>query len=260
MLSVVFCVRDRDERRLRYCFQSLLDSDKDRSVREIVLVDYGSTLAHTQIYRRLATEFPITLKQTPRDGPFSRSRALNIGIRQTSEDVPFILCSDIDMIYAPEFLSKLTSALSSLKRAIVTSGHLALTQVATEQLQYPFADFKALSSSASVERYRPWPGPCLATSRSWLFRANGFDERFERWGSEDGDLLRRGRRDGLRIHWLHGELMFHQWHPTQWQTAVETGEFRQQHQAFHLTQALFLSDRSIRRNGDNWGNPPKNSR
>jgi glycosyltransferase involved in cell wall biosynthesis len=258
IISLVFSVKNRDQLRFRNCLKTLYHQEGFSQEFEVILVDYGSEPSFAKDYKQLCEEYGVRLISIESTPHFSRSHALNIGIKHSNPESLFILPSDIDILFAPNFLSVVMEELSSEPQKLISCGHISLKSDAVTDDTDVVKDFKRLCDPKYHDGFRPWPGPCQAAARDWYFKIQGFDERFARYGSEDGDIMHRASRSGLKIVWVHDRTtLLHQWHTTQWQSSVEKNEFDEHLERLNLNQAYFLSDKSIIRNTpDGWGRIP----
>lgn len=181
----------------------------------MIVVSYGSQPAINAELETLCREMGATLlvRGEP-DQPWNKSRALNIGIRATWPDVPFLMTMDADMILAPNFLEVV---LDRLKReppalALCRSADLPRNAALPEQGAL-LARFDRLAAQAHL-RHRGGTGGIQAASRAFFFAVRGYDEDLLWWGAMDGDMVNRARVMGLQIEWIEAHTtMLHQWHP-----------------------------------------------
>ena len=256
-LSAIYCVRDRDAHRIGNCFRSLLAQAGSSLQIEVVLVDYGSSPSFAATYPQLVADFGGHLVKVPRRPDFCKTHALNIGIRKSSASSTFLMTSDIDMVYGPNFLSVLVAELQTPPDALVTCGHWALPADAITPDTDVVEGFEGLCAPDNLTWFRHWSGPCLAARRSWFFQVQGFDEQYLRYGPEDGDLVRRAKRSGLEVRWIHDRVqLLHQWHPTQQEVAIESGPQDAHQHTLCLVKnfARWHTRRTVVRNSpDAWG-------
>jgi len=262
LISIIYCIKDRDPRNLRNCLRTLTTQDAFDNDIEIVLVDYGSQMDFRTEYRNTCAQYDARLISVDPVTQFCKTHALNIGIRHSNPNARYVLCSDVDMLYARNFMATLTKVLTEKESRFVTCGHYALKPGAAHPDTDVIESFDRLCDPKYHESFRCWPGPCQAASREWVFRVRGLDERFVRYGPEDADLQRRAARSGLEVVWIHDRTtLLHQWHLTQWQMAQETAKMEEQLLYFNLNQAYYLADKTIARNDpDKWGAIPENDK
>ena len=208
-LSVVLPCRDRTGTRLTNCLQSLRWQDLSEDRVEIILSDFGSSKENQGPLDETARRFGCTVVRTDTGELWNRSRALNTGIQAARS--PKVLCTDVDMIFAPSFLSTVLAELET-PRTLVLCRCRDLPQEVPHQL-WKVEDYPRLLERS---RYREFPGTgaCQATERDFLVQIRGYDERYVYWGYEDRDMVWRAKRAGLRTPWIHERTsMLHQWHP-----------------------------------------------
>src|SRR5699024_8169172 len=100
--SIVIGFRDWGLLRLKLAVESIKNSVGDYDV-EVIISDYGSD--DPQGNRRLAEELGIGYVFTPRNGPWSRSRALNAGFAISSGKL--LVSTDADMIFSPRAFERI---------------------------------------------------------------------------------------------------------------------------------------------------------
>ncbi len=208
-LSAIIPVRNRSGTRLRNCLSSLRWHPGEL---EIVLSDYGSNAEHAAMIRELAEQFDAKVTRAEEFGDWNRSRALNLGIQHASGE--YVLCTDADMIFAPNFVQSILDVHASKpNEALVVCACGDLPEQVPEK-PYELADFPMLSKAAN-RRKSIGTGACQSASREFFFHARGYDERYVHWGSEDSDMRDRALKYGLELVWISDKTeMLHQWHPT----------------------------------------------
>ena len=210
-ISVIIALRDRSGQRLANCLRSLRWQTAPTAKVQLVLSDFGSEPRHAASIRKLADEMGAVVARTDTDEVWNRSRALNIGIQ--AADAPIVMCTDADMIFAPNFLASVLQAHADEPNSMVVSRCHDLPESVAEQ-PWQVADFPTLLERASL-RDTTGTGACQAAPRAFFEQVRGYDEAFKYWGAEDDDMLHRARKSGLQVTWLPGTTaMLHQWHPT----------------------------------------------
>ena len=107
-ISVIIPVRNRGGVRLENCLRSLAWQEMAEGSAEIILSDFGSEPTWAEELERLAADHGARIVRTDTDEIWNRSRALNVGIRSARGH--YVLCTDADMIFAPDFLAMLLNA------------------------------------------------------------------------------------------------------------------------------------------------------
>jgi len=203
-ISIVIGVRDR-KKQLVNCLDSLaLQTDEDF---EIIIVDYGGTETIKDLVQDLGCKYIYTHNT----GIYSRTHALNIGIQAASNE--FILCSDADMIFAPNFIG--TASEMASKDAIV----LCHCKKISPRLITNIWKFKELLKN-SKPGHEFSIGGCQMLHKDVWQELGGFDEDLVGWGSEDWDIMHRVKRKGLKKIFMHNRTsMIHQDHDSCIRTA-----------------------------------------
>lgn len=204
-LTLVAGFRDREIPRL----ERWLDSLSTQTFRgfSAILVDYGSARPVAEAARAAVERrgFCRYVYSDTRGRPWSRSCALNIGGRLAKSD--YLLTTDIDMVFPPEFLAA----------AMARAGDGRLVHAWCTFLPRGFDDwanvaaYRDLLPAAATRRAL---GGCQCLPLATFHEICGFDEYYQYWGVEDRDLADRLETLGLEESEVPDRLpMFHQWHP-----------------------------------------------
>jgi glycosyltransferase involved in cell wall biosynthesis len=209
-ISVVLPVRDRGGTRLENCLRSLRWQRIEADRVEIIISDFGSAPAAARSIEELAIAYRCDLRRVDTREVWNRSRALNVGIRAAT--ARYVLCTDADIIFAPNFLP---AALAAHERTagrgfVVCKCHDLPASIPLRL--WSERDFDELGAQASL-RHTFGTGACQSARRSFFERVRGYDEKYLFWGKEDTDMLVRANHCGLALTWIEGETkMLHQWH------------------------------------------------
>lgn len=179
---------------------------------EIVVSDYGSGVGEARRIASAADAFGARVVATPERGVWNRARALNVGIQAAT--APWVLCTDVDLIFAPNLVSTaLEEAERPGRRAMVLCHCWDLPSTLPER-DWALSDFTALRERAALRKTRG-TGACQVARRDFFFRVRGYDERYRYWGAEDVDMSSRAEAFGLELVWISDRTcVLHQWHPT----------------------------------------------
>ncbi|PMD04964.1 glycosyltransferase family 2 protein [Brevibacterium paucivorans] len=241
-LSVVICYKDWGLTRLEAAVQHLRRSLEGISS-EILISDYGSTEspASPSRFAKLGAE----VIYTETDGVWSRSRALNAGLKNAVGEI--FVATDADMVFTPEFFNILVRTFETRQDIFVISQCRDLPMGIThEELSNPQLDWAEVSAQSKL-RPRWGMGGMIAATRSAVRSIGGLDGRMEIYGGEDIDFAKRLRRSGKKLVWLDDPdaQMFHVWHPSSRAQADLTLEGRA---AIAKNRDIQLNDQSIIRN------------
>ena len=146
--------------------------------------------------------------------PFERAKLNNVGIRNSR--TPYILCSDVDMFFASNFVQTILDNVEPnvFLEARTMYWKPQLTSMIYDGTIDPINDLD--SARRGRIKKRTSAGGCECTHIDSWSKVRAFDERYIGWGSEDQDLLIRVERAGIRVKWLcesREEIMiFHQHH------------------------------------------------
>lgn len=202
MITLIYPYRNRSIGRVRNSLESLTgQSNKDFQVE---FIDYGSEPSLAAEVKELVTSYSFsnyTYSNTQYQ-LWNKSRALNIIIKNLHTDYCFV--SDVDMIFAPNFIETLHKVKNPNAATYFQVGYLSKEE---SEKNVPFKEYKTKFLSTSEAT-----GLTLFPT-SKLKELNGFDEFFHLWGAEDTDMHHRLRNNGVQIKYFDNDLlMVHQWH------------------------------------------------
>lgn len=212
-ITAIIPLRNRSGVRLENCLRSLRWQDLDPARVEILISDFGSEQGHRASIEALAQSYDARVVYHQTQEVWNRSKALNIGIQEARG--AFLFCTDVDMIFAPNFLSTAVAHQEQhAGRAMVLCRCHDMPESIGEQL-WERADFEGLQRRSEL-RQTSGTGACQIADQRFFEYARGYDEKFLYWGAEDVDMTSRAQRYGLRLVWMPDEVtaMLHQWHPT----------------------------------------------
>lgn len=203
-LTIIFGYRNREPERVDRCLASLAAQTRKDFV--VLFVDYGSWPAQAAAARAVVEKYPFAryIYADTRGWAWNRSHALNIGIRLA--DSPFIMTSDVDVVYPEQFTRILLAAQEGL----------GIIHCAPVLLDKGVNNWRALSPSelqrgATRKAHR---GVCQCFPHDVAVRLHGFDEAYQVWGIEDTDFAQRATRLGLEERWIEDRVgLYHIWHP-----------------------------------------------
>lgn len=214
---------------------------------EIIVSDYGSAGGGSD-RSAIEAEGAVYL-YTSTDGVWSRSRALNAGLRIARGDI--LVTTDADMVFTPQnFHVLLEGFAASRSRYFVQQCHDLPEGINHADIENHRYSWDQLVRRSTL-RPRWGMGGMIAVPREAYLASRGLDERMQIYGGEDIDFARRMRRLGLALTWLdHPDaLMFHVWHPSSRAAADGTEEGRR---AIGLNRDIQLKDRTAARNLRRW--------
>lgn len=203
-LTIILSYRDREVERVRRSLESLLVQTRNDFY--VNFVDYGSQTVNASTVRELTDSFEFCryFYSDTRGHPWNRARALNIGIRHAQSE--FVLTTDVDMIFAPNFVEAVLEA---------QDGH-TLIHCAPHWMPEGFSKWSALIHYRDKFPVgdRSQRGGCQCAPYKAIVEIGGFDESYEYWGTEDRDIFKRLLQSGLSELWVDDiTSIYHQWHP-----------------------------------------------
>jgi GT2 family glycosyltransferase len=223
-ITVVMVIKNREKIRFEKCLRSLLEQTHECKV---LVIDYGSDKENVEWERESIKQFPnATLIEVTRDTDvFNKSRALNIGFKYAT--TKYILSSDIDIIYSPNFIEEVMKALTTNPKSLVLCQKIDLDREGKET--------EVHEPSAS--------GSCIGIDAFWLDEVHGYDEVYTYWGREDNDLVDRAVASGYQVVWITDKTkMWHQWHKPANRPSLEDNTWYYQ-----------IPSKPIMRNANGWG-------
>lgn len=243
VLTAVIPLRNRSGVRLENCLRSLRwQEGVNHDEIEIVISDFGSEEPHRASIQALARQYDARVVEMITDEVWNRSRVLNIGVQAARGRIAF--CTDVDMIFAPNFLARILATHRQHRGEVMALCRCTdLPESVPEQL-WRREDYESLEASGEV-RNTSGTGACQAAPRRFFEEVRGYDEKFLYWGAEDVDMTSRAQRYGLKLVWMEGTAMLHQWHPTM---------KRDRPLRFHLNRLRYkLTRHIIVKNRRRWG-------
>lgn len=203
-LTIIFGYRNREPERVDRCLASLAAQTRKDFV--VLFVDYGSWPAQAAAARAVVEKYPFAryIYAETRGWVWNRSHALNIGIRLAT--TPYIMTSDVDILYSPDFIK--TLLYNQTGRDIVHCAPRFLPP-GFKEWNTIFSVCSSLDASAKAHN-----GVCQCVPREIAVRTQGFDEYYRMWGLEDVEFSDRMKRLGLEEKWIEEQTaIYHQWHP-----------------------------------------------
>lgn len=240
---------NRAGRRLENSLRSLAAQDLPDRCFELCVVDLGSTPEVIEELHRLARLYRVRLILLHQaEAVWSRSYALNVGIRHSDPAADIIATVDADCLYTPNYLRTMIAAHHVLGRALAFSDAYELPEKRPpESIDVAALDWQGII--ATLPKFGEGGGATQCFTRRWVERVRGFDERFGGWGMQDLDLWNRARRMGLVtasvVRWAY---CLHQWHPI----SRRLPDPAERQRRLDITYGDF----SLVRNPDGWGELP----
>lgn len=241
-ITVLIPVRNRCDYRLVNALRSL--RAQTFFAIQIIVVDYGSEPVSAAQTRDWCSQFGAAYEYVPGVSVWSRSRCLNVGLRMTT--TKFVMVSDVDMIFSPDYVAAALQALSASPFSVICSPMYDLPQGTVPALTAAAGSQRLevdLLRKCSTPRWGDKPhASILITYTAFLKVIGGYDEFYTGWGSEDDDLMFRLTTLGLHQRGLGpNNFYLHQWHPkfegvTDWKASAQRN------------RAYFMTNRTILRN------------
>lgn len=202
MITIMYPYRNRELSRIKKSLDSLQSQNNPDF--KVLLVDYGSDIQFAKEVQLLVSSYSFTeyhysfnLNQ-----PWSRSKAINIGLKLIQ--TPYVFIADIDIIFRNDFIDIVYTLTDSKKAYYFKVGFLSEKETDFEK---EFSEY-AISFSSEVGAQ----GLSLFPMRT-MKEIQGFDEFLHFWGAEDIDIHNRLTRIGIESIFYNDKiLLLHQWH------------------------------------------------
>lgn len=202
MITILYPYRNRELERVKRSFDSLAQqTNRDFKV---LFVDYGSALPTAMAIETVLKEYDFVkyIYSYHCHQPWSRAKAINIGLRQVT--TPYVFVADVDMLFRNDFVETIKELQNPNRAVFFKVGFLDQKESVSVK---PFNQFQFQFSSQ-----RGAKGLSLFPIEA-LIKIKGFDEFFHFWGAEDEDVHSRLEQAGyVSIFYEHEVLMLHQWH------------------------------------------------
>lgn len=244
MISVVMCVKDRENERIQRCVDSLKKLD---AIKEIIVVDYGS--------KENINVFDCKVTRYEENKIFNKSHALNLGIRQTKQ--PFVMCVDCDIIFPFESLVSIQNALRT-DRFIVNTNvrRIKISDIPNWGKSWEWNESIGVGGRLNSKAN----GGIQIFSKKWIEKVRGYDENLILLGGPDNDLYNRALRDNLQILDINYPI-YHQEHDKRKEEILPEKD-REKGGYIRLLKSKYIHDMfvagKINRNEDFWGIHPPN--
>ena len=208
-LSVVFPIWKRPLHPLRHTLVCLVNQSLPPM--EVIVVNLEPEWEDAQKIKQVCDFYGARHIYRPL-GAFHLSRAQNIGIKNSSEDADYVLCTGLEMMFSKNYFETLATLMAPDRLALGVCG------VLEEHVQVPddpFADWDSLVAQVEhTSKNQVSPGTLQCASRDWWFKVHGYDEALM-FAFTDSDLIRRSWLDKLQpicFRWEQVQVI-HQWHP-----------------------------------------------
>lgn len=243
LVSVIIGFKDWGLERLELSVRSIHDSLADIH-HEVIISDYGSedSASISALARRADARHEIV--QT--SGEWSRSRALNAGVRASDGEI--IMATDADMLFTPRSLGRVVEQIEKHPQQVIILQCRDLpTGYTHEVVRREGFDWDRFAAIGQI-RPRWGMGGLVAVKRENWERLRGWDERMHTYGGEDVDFGKRAQASGARIDWLDEPdvAMYHIWHPSSGASAARSAAATAaiaENRRIHTTDATFARNR-----------------
>ncbi|MBN1607197.1 MAG: glycosyltransferase [Polyangiaceae bacterium] len=239
-MTVVIGFRDWGLDRLVVAVRAHVQSSMGHSC-DVLVVDYGSRNADE--VRSCVEAEGARVVRTEVDGPWSRSRALNVGVLAAQSEV--LVTTDADILFSPQALETIAMHVEYAPQCLHVLQCKDLPEGWGPDRAAEF-DWRAFEAE-SLYRPRWGMGGMAAFRREQFDRIRGYDARMHTYGAEDLDFAERMRRAGMPVNWIDDARarIYHIWHPS---TREATNQSQEGTSAVFQNRAILLEDDTLLRN------------
>jgi hypothetical protein len=244
--------------RLENCLRTLRHQSVPESCVDITLCDMGSTPDICDELAALAQKYRVRLVRMNLPAPeWQRSWPMNVAIRHAAPDAGHLLASDIDMIFAPNFIEWVLRCHLALpdKTFAVCEYHQLPDDTAMKRYD-AVKDYYKILKCASTS-HMVGSGHCQSFARKWINDIHGYEEQFRCWGYEDNDMQIRAIASRFwRADMSSRTSDIHQWHETHEQRMTREGASSAYQEALQRNDAIFKNNMkagTLVRNPEGWG-------
>ena len=250
-VTIIIPVRNRFDYKIFNLLNSIKNQTYDSSLLETIIVDFGSDEEYSIKYEDLKKDYNVTIKKCKEVKEWSRSKALNIGIKNSKTE--YVLISDYDLIFSKNYVEECINNVRKKRNNILWTKFMDsrkgdinhVIKIEDYDVYLKNTDFRS-----DISKNKNYVTKSILFGRSDFFKEiRGYDENYSIWGVEDDDIIRRFQLNGIELKDLSDKTSFiHQWHP--------------KHQGFDestINENLkkntkyFLSNNTIVRNKEKWG-------
>ncbi|WP_299684310.1 glycosyltransferase family A protein [uncultured Dokdonia sp.] len=184
---------------------------------KVVVVDYGSeSMYQDDLQSFIDSLEKVSLINCPTQGQlWQKTRAINIALKLC--DTPYFMVADMDMLFHPNFVTKIQHYMRP------DEVHYFKVGILTEEESKLEKEFETYQ----VKFYTNEEATGMTLFPTAILKGvNGFDEFYHGWGSEDTDVHVRLRNQGIPVHFNQDEaLLLHQWHPKFYRSKESTAPY-----------------------------------
>lgn len=204
-ISFVIGLRDREDKRVLNCVLSLLQQTYEPV--EIIVLSYGGR--RYDFLETISKKLKYVYFKTNK--VWSRSRALNLGIKEATGDI--IITTDIDLVFSPNVAQevfKLMNHKHDRNRYLYANFVMMEEEMWDEQVIFGnhLDEFKTDRNLFTMIG----TGGFQCMNRDMWYECGGFKELYKGWGVEDIDLYQRIQKLASDVRLLKDVTIVHQWH------------------------------------------------
>ncbi|WP_344194722.1 glycosyltransferase family 2 protein, partial [Pedococcus aerophilus] len=241
-LTVIIPIRNRDARRVELAASTLAAACGDLTF-EIIVSDGGSSdLDEVAAASHRIGSILVSTPSNHWNKPVVMNRALSVARGE------WILCADVDMVWAPGSIASAVSRLrGSSSDSVLAFQTRDLPPGPSNALlddfgQIPWGELQQVS-----QMHSRWGNGVLLFPRALAAKVGGYDQRLSVYGVEDLDFCLRLQSVGAIFMWSapRHERVYHVWHPTLQNRDKRLGWAKR---ALERNRSILRTDHSVVRN------------
>lgn len=211
--TFIIGIRNRVDYRIENALRSIRAQIYDQSLVKICVVDCKSDSDQAQKLQAICEKWQANYVRTEEFDEWNRSAAMNIGINASSTS--FIIFSDADVIFEPNFLQ---TAIGELREDPLKVVYSRMRDLPADVLinGFNFVDHFTILKELSFFRHKDPQTEdvsIIVVARSLFEILGGFDVNYRWWGREDTDLFWRLKAAGIvPVDVSSQTSILHQWH------------------------------------------------
>jgi len=189
---------------------------------------------------------------------WNKALCLNIGIVNSDKNSSYIASLDADIVFCNNVFKKCINTMKKDKKTKVCLSQTFMLNDTSILPDFSYKKFQLYRESGQFLNLSG-NGGIQFFDKKWLFKARGYDERFNLWGGIDNEIIKRVHFDKCNSRWIAKDekdiLLIHLSHPRFNIPGVSKGFV-----SFYKKNnnvPIYRKDKTVIRNKNSWGNPKK---
>lgn|GEM_PF-242459 len=237
-VTVVIGIKNRYDHKVINALKSIRNQTYDQNLIKIILIDYGSKNEYLIEFQKLCEQFKINGLWTKTMLPWSRSKCLNIGLKEAN--TKYILSSDVDIVFDKNYIQECVNEIKINPLRCIHSTVL-------------YSNITKEIDIEDYDKFRNTAVPCqndmgmgiLFFEKKWANIINGYDEYFRLWGYEDNDFVGRLKSCGIELKNINYKTYYMHQHHSLYNGVEDNKDLEKTIKANHY---YYINNNSIVRN------------